>query len=117
MDNLLVQVRGWFGPLVRWTLLSATRWQGGSPDHRQYQNRLWLSFGVSVAYRRRSVSIAWIWAVGTRGHSTSFVQMALLRYIRKLLPLIVRVSLFGDTEFERPLLIVHIYRTGVAIAH
>ena len=39
---------------------------------------------VAVAYRRRSLPIAWTWVKGTRGHSLATTQCALFAYIRTL---------------------------------
>ena len=39
---------------------------------------------VSLAYRKRSIPIAWSWVPHVRGHSTANTQLALLRYIRSL---------------------------------
>lgn len=54
---------------------------------------------VSLAYRRRSVPIAWTWVKYVRGHSSGYKQVALLSYIRQLIPEGARVILVGDTEF------------------
>ncbi len=54
---------------------------------------------VSLAYRRRSVPIAWTWVKHVRGHSSGYKQLALLSYIRQLIPGEARVILVGDTEF------------------
>jgi len=54
---------------------------------------------VSLAYRRRSIPIAWTWVKHVRGHSSGSKQLALLSYIRQLIPQEARVVLVGDTEF------------------
>ena len=54
---------------------------------------------VSLAYRRRSVPIAWTWIKHVRGHSTGHKQLALLAYVRTLIPSTATVFLVGDTEF------------------
>ena len=53
---------------------------------------------VSIAYRRRAIPIVWTWVKG-RGHSTAIKQLALLRYVYKLIPSNVSVSVVGDCEF------------------
>jgi hypothetical protein len=113
LDNPLVQVRAWFDPFARWTLLSAA--SGGAVHLIIDSTKIAFGFRlvmVSVAYRRRSLPIAWMWAVGTRGHTTNRVQLALLNYVRTLLPLKGRVSLVGDSEFGRPLLIANLQAWG-----
>jgi hypothetical protein len=54
---------------------------------------------VSVAYRRRSIPVAWTWVRASRGHSSARKQLALLSYIRGLLPKDAKVLLLGDSEF------------------
>ncbi|MBL8157331.1 MAG: IS4 family transposase [Anaerolineae bacterium] len=113
LDNPLVQVRAWYDPFARWVLLSAA---SGGGIHLIIDTTK-VAFGfrlvmVSVAYRRRSLPIAWMWAVGTRGHTTTRVQLALLNHVRRLLPTGVAVSLVGDSEFGRPLLIEYLRHWG-----
>ena len=113
LDNPLVRVRAWYDPFARWTLLSAA--SGGAVHLIIDSTKIAFGFRlvmVSVAYRRRSLPIAWMWAVGTRGHTTTNVQMALLNYVRGLLPFSMRVSLVGDSEFGRPLLIAQLQEWG-----
>lgn len=54
---------------------------------------------VSLAYRKRAILIAWTWVKHVRGHSGAFKQLALLNYVRKLLPVGAAVFLVGDCEF------------------
>jgi hypothetical protein len=54
---------------------------------------------VSVAYRRRSIPVAWTWVKGSRGHSSTRVQLALLSHVHSLLPSGAKVLLVGDSEF------------------
>ncbi|MFZ1043868.1 MAG: hypothetical protein WCA79_09095 [Anaerolineales bacterium] len=54
---------------------------------------------VSLAYRHRAVPIAWAWVKYVRGHSTGQKQIALLKYVRSLIPLGAPVFLVGDSEF------------------
>lgn len=56
---------------------------------------------VSVAYRRRSIPIAWTWVTHKRGHSTVKQQIALLTKIKALIPQGASVSLVGDSEFGK----------------
>jgi hypothetical protein len=113
LDNPLVQVRAWYDPFARWTLLSVG---SGGAIHLIIDSTK-IAFGfrlvmVSVAYRRRSLPIAWMWALGTRGQTSTCVQTALLSHVRKLLPFGVPVSLVGDSEFGRPLLIAQLQEWG-----
>ena len=61
----------------------------------------WLM--VALAYRRRALPMAWTWVRKSRGHSSGHKQLALLSYVRSLLPPQARVILVGDSEFT-PLL-------------
>jgi hypothetical protein len=54
---------------------------------------------VSLAYRKRAIPIAWTWVKHVRGHSTALKQVALLNYVRELIPAGAAVFLVGDCEF------------------
>jgi len=54
---------------------------------------------VALAYRKRAIPIAWTWVKHVRGHSTGTTQIALLAYVKSLLPQEATVFLVGDTEF------------------
>jgi hypothetical protein len=54
---------------------------------------------VAMAYRKRSIPIAWTWVKQVRGHSGADKQLALLAYVRKLLPKGAAIFLVGDCEF------------------
>jgi hypothetical protein len=54
---------------------------------------------VSLAYRRRSLPIAWTWIKSSKGHSSGRKQAALLSYVHSLIPSDTPVSLVGDSEF------------------
>ncbi len=57
---------------------------------------------VGVAYRRRVLPLAWTWVLTSRGHSSTTKQVALLSYVRSLIPVGIQVSLVGDCEFGHP---------------
>jgi len=63
---------------------------------------------VGIAYRRRALPLAWTWVRCRKGHSTTKKQIALLSYVRSLLPDGVKVSLVGDSEFGNTLLIEYL---------
>ncbi len=54
---------------------------------------------VSLAYRKRALPIAWTWVRCARGHSGSRKQLALLDYVKRLLPAGAQVEIVGDCEF------------------
>lgn len=54
---------------------------------------------VALAYRRRSLPLAWSWVRHPKGHSSARLQIALLAYVKRLIGEGVPVSLVGDSEF------------------
>jgi hypothetical protein len=101
LANPAIRVRDWFEPIARQWL------------EAQFQNigEIRLIFDgtkigaghqlliVCLAYRKRAIPIAWTWVKHARGHSTAGKQLALLAYVRKLLPPGAAVFLVGDCEF------------------
>jgi hypothetical protein len=67
---------------------------------------------VALAYRRRAIPLAWTWVNCRRGHSSGLVQLALLQYVKGLLPSKVRVVLVGDAEFGAVQVLKHLDRWG-----
>lgn len=116
LQNGAWRVREWYSPLATELLsdivvsgqsvrliIDATKIGGG--------HRLLM---VAVAYRRRSLPIAWTWVKGTRGHSLATTQCALFAYIRTLLPEGASVSVVGDSEFGSVELMRHFSQWGWA---
>jgi Transposase DDE domain len=101
LDNPAIDVRAWYEPIARsWLERQAQTLQ----QVRLIVDGTKVGFGhqllmVSLAYRKRSIPIAWSWVPHVRGHSTASTQLALLRYIRNLVPSGIAVLLVGDTEF------------------
>lgn len=98
--NRAIGVRTWYGPIAV-ELLESQAEHGsirlivdGSKVSFHYQLLM-----VCIAYRRRAIPIAWTWVKGKRGHSSSIKQLALLNYVRTLMPKGVKVSIVGDCEF------------------
>jgi hypothetical protein len=99
LENRAVRVREWYEPVAR-DIVART----AGRDIRLIVDGSKIGFGhqllvVSLAYRRRAIPLAWTWVKGSRGHSSSRVQLALLRYVKGLLPPKSRVILVGDAEF------------------
>jgi Transposase DDE domain len=101
LQNGAVRVREWYDPLAQALLqevvasgqevrliIDGTKIGGG--------HRLLM---VALAYRRRSLPIAWTWVKGSRGHSLATTQVALFASVRKLLPVGAQVLVVGDSEF------------------
>jgi hypothetical protein len=100
LDNGAIRVRTWYEPIARW-LVSAASASGEialvlDSSKVSAHHRLVV---VGVAYHRRVIPLVWSWVRSSRGHSTTHLQIALLSYVRSLLPVGVRVSLVGDCEF------------------
>ncbi len=100
LDNPAVRVREWYQPVAEKLIQAA----GSAGQIHLLIDSSKVGFGhqllmVGIAYRRRSLPLAWTWVKGPRGHSTTRKQLALLHYIRSLIPLDIHVSLVGDSEF------------------
>ena len=102
LENPFFHVRSWYEPVARQLLTDMAETVGeirllmdATKCGAHYQ---WLT--VSVAFRRRSIPIAWTWLRGARGHSSAVVQLALLKYVHTLCPPKTLVSVVADTEFE-----------------
>lgn len=109
LDNGAVRVREWYHPCAQLVLLSAS--QAGRVNLIIDTTKVAFGFRlvmVSLAYRRRSLPIAWTWLKGSRGHSSTATQVKLLGYVQRLLPRHPQVSLVGDSEFGTSLLIEYL---------
>ena len=101
LDNPAINVREWYQPIAqRWL---QAQWQclgeirlivDGTKFGFKHQLLM-----VSLAYRKRAIPIAWTWVKHVRGHSNAHKQLALLNYVRTLLPRGATVFLVGDCEF------------------
>ena len=101
LDNPAIQVREWYEPLACQWLNAQASWIG---QIRLILDGSKVGFGhqllmVSIAYRKRAIPIAWTWVKHVRGHSTASKQLALLAYVKTLIPSKTPVFLVGDTEF------------------
>lgn len=109
LSNGAVRVRQWYHPLAAW-LVQAASVAGQvhliiDASKVSAGHRLVI---VGIAYRGRALPLAWTWVRSARGHSTTAKQIALLGYVQRLLPPGVRISLVGDCEFGRPLLLEYL---------
>lgn len=101
LDNPAIRVREWYEPIARQWLEGQFRNKGeihlivdGTKIGCGHQLLI-----VCLAYRKRAIPIAWTWVKQVRGHSGAGKQLALLAYVRKLLPKGSAVFLVGDCEF------------------
>ena len=101
LDNPAIHVREWYEPIARQWLQVQWHTLG---EIRLIVDGTKVGFGhqllmVALAYRKRAIPIAWTWLKHKRGHSSAIKQMALLNYVRMLLPVGAAVFLVGDSEF------------------
>ena len=101
LDNKAIEVRAWYEPLAKQWI--EAQWQH-LREIRLIVDGTKVGFGhqllmVSIAYRRRSIPIAWTWLKQVRGHSSGQKQIELLKYVKTLLPRQAVVFLVGDSEF------------------
>ena len=101
LDNPAVRVREWYQPIAQQWLQA--QWQclgeirlivDGTKVGFRHQLLM-----VSLAYRKRAIPVAWTWVKHVRGHSSAYKQLALLNYVKTLLPVGAAVFLVGDCEF------------------
>jgi len=67
---------------------------------------------VSIAYKRRTLPLVWSVHRGRKGHTQAEHQVALLKYVRQLLPTHSEVWLVGDTGFQSVPLLCWLRRQG-----
>jgi len=101
LDNAAIRVREWYEPIAREWL--ETQWRH-SGEIRLIVDGTKVGFGhqllmVCLAYRKRAIPIAWSWVNHVRGHSGADKHLALLTYVRSLIPRKAAVILVGDREF------------------
>jgi len=101
LDNPATQEREWYEPIARNWLETQLQNLG---EIRLIVDGTKIGFGhqlliVCLAYRKRAIPIAWTWVKHVRGHSSATRHLALLAYVRKLIPLGAAVFLVGDREF------------------
>lgn len=101
LSNPAIRVRVWYEPIARAWLLAQFRHLGeirlvvdGTKIGSHHQLLI-----VCLTYRKRAIPLAWTWVKQARGHSTGGKQLALLAYVRGLIPAEAAVFLVGDCEF------------------
>ena len=101
LNNPAIRVREWYEPIAKEWL--ARQWAVIGEVHLIVDGTK-VGFGhqllmVALAYRKRAIPIAWTWVKHVRGHSSGSTQLALLAYVKNLLPSGATVFIVGDTEF------------------
>ena len=88
LSNPTIDVRTWYEPIARsWLEKQASNLQ----QIRLIVDGTKVGFAhqlliISMPYRKRAIPIAWTWVNHVKGHSTPEAQLALLGYVRSLLP-------------------------------
>jgi hypothetical protein len=101
LDNPAIRVREWYELIARQWLEAQFQHLG---EIRLSVDGTKIGFGhqlliVCLAYRKRAIPSAWTWVKHVKGHSSAFKQLALLAYVRSLIPAGATVFLVGDCEF------------------
>jgi len=96
-----IRVREWYEPIARNLLQSMAQTVG---EIRLIADGTKVGFShqllmIAIAYRRQALPIAWTCVRCAKGHSSANKQLALLAYVRKLIPKDVPILLVGDSEF------------------
>jgi len=101
LDNPAIRVRDWYEPIACHWLAAQYRGLGeihlivdGTKIGSGHQLLM-----IAMTYRKRAIPIVWTWVKQVRGHSGAGRQLALLSYVRKLLPKGASVFVVGDCEF------------------
>src|SRR5258706_12863941 len=97
LDNGAVRVRAWYEPIAG-RIMAAASAAGDihlvlDTTKVSAHHRLLI---VGVAYRRRVLPLAWTWVRSNRGHSSTRKQVALLNYVRDLIPMGIQISLRSE---------------------
>jgi len=101
LTNPAIRVRDWYEPIATAWLTTQFHRLGEIRlvvDGTKIGNRHQLLI-VCLTYRKRAIPIAWTWVPHVRGHSSARKQLALLAYVRSLIPAGAPVFLVGDCEF------------------
>jgi len=101
LANPAINVRAWYEPIARSWLVSQA---GHLQQVRLIVDGTKVGFihqllNVSLAYRKRAIPIAWTWVKHVKGYATPETHLALLAYVRSLLPKGMAVLLVADCEF------------------
>jgi len=101
LANPSVRPRRWYRPIATWLVecvLNSSRTIRLIADGTKvgFHHQLLI---ISIAFRRRALPLAWTWVRSPKGHSSSLKQLALLRYVRNLIPEGIPVLVVGDSEF------------------
>jgi len=88
LSNPAVRVREWYATIAKNLLQSMAQTVGeirliADGTKVGFHHQLLI---IALAYRRRALPIAWTWVRCAKGHSSARKQLALLAYVRGLIP-------------------------------
>ncbi len=101
LENSRLRVRPCYEPMARALLAESARTGGEvrlilDTTSVGAHHRLLM---VALAYRRRAIPLAWTWVRQKKGLSAARLHLAVLAYVKTLLPCHTQVLVVGDTEF------------------
>lgn len=112
LANEGVTVRGWYQPLLG-DIIGAFAGKALrlviDSTKVGFNHRLLV---IGLAYRQRTLPLAWSVHEGRRGHTSAQAQIELFEQIRWLIPAEASVWVMGDTEFESVPLLHWLRRRG-----
>lgn len=112
LDNHRVSAKDWYRPVLRGLIATfADKQLRLVVDCTKvgFNHRLLM---IGLAYRKRTVPLAWSVHEGSKGHVTTAEQIALFNEIRFLIPRSAVVWVMGDTAFQHVPLLRWIRRRG-----
>lgn len=112
LDNPRVDVRVWYRPVAEHLLQVFTEQRLRLVIDCTKVGLDFRLLTVSVAYRKRTLPLVWGVHRGSRGHITVEQQLALLRYVHRLIPDHRDVWLLGDTGLQTIPLVQWLCRHG-----
>lgn len=112
LNNPRVKVRQWYEPLVAEVLqgLVGQRIRLVIDCTKVGFNYRLMTIGL--AYKRRTLPLAWSVHQGSKGHTAATAQLKLFKYVARLLPKRAEIWVLGDTEFQTIPLLTWLHQQG-----
>ena len=103
LANGAIRVRRWYEPIAQNIIATAS---AAGEIHLVLDTTKVSAYHrlliVCVAYRRRALPLAWTWVRSSRGHSSTHKQVALLNYVRSMIPAVSRSRWLGIANLVTP---------------
>ena len=112
LNNERVKVRQWYEPLAKEIV---TRFGGREIRLVIDCTKVGFSYRmmmIGIAYKKRTLPLAWSIHKGSKGHVTVAKQLELFRTVQRLLPPRAKVLVLGDAGFESVKLLSWLRRQG-----